>query len=156
MSAAFRLAAACSLALFVACSPNAQDVELAQPDGARFATEVYPVLLRDCGMSQCHGAEARFFRVFGPGRTRLDADTDVLAPATPQEILTSYNRARALLEPPPHARDSLLLRKPLARDAGGTSHEGSNVYGRNVYADTQAEGYALIAAWADSMEASSR
>src|ERR1700755_2646142 len=35
-----------------------------------FTNDVIPVLLRDCGFQACHGSPERFFRVWGPGRTR--------------------------------------------------------------------------------------
>lgn len=131
-----------------ACSADEKPVGLPSPSGSGFADDVYPVLLRDCGMSQCHGAETRFFRVVGPGRARLSEDTDALAPVTPQEILFSYDRAISMLEPAPHTGQSLLLRKPLDPRAGGASHEGRDAYGRNVYAETTAPGYRAIATWA--------
>jgi hypothetical protein len=131
-----------------ACSAEETAAGLPSPPGDRFADDVYPVLLRDCGMAHCHGDEQRFFRVVGPGRTRLSATTDLLAPATPQEILWSNDRTVSMLEPAPHTRASLLLRKPLELSAGGASHEGSDAYGRNVYADPQMEGYQTISSWA--------
>lgn len=131
-----------------ACGAEEPPPGLASPSGDRFTEEVYPVLLRDCGMSQCHGSEARFFRVAGPGRARLSTDTDALAPATALEVLWSYDRTVSMLMAAPRTRESLLLRKPLEPSAGGAFHEGNDAYGRNVYADTSAPGYRTIASWA--------
>ena len=131
-----------------ACSPASGKARLAQPDGERFALEVYPVLLRDCGMSQCHGAEARFFRVFGPGRTRLSAKTDPLEGVLGQEVLESYQRASALLEDRRHPERSLLLRKPLAPAAGGATHKGSDRYGHDIYGSKADPGYVVLERWA--------
>src|SRR5262245_16519045 len=40
-------------------------------DDLEFTGTVLPILLRDCGFQACHGSQERFFRVYGPGRTRL-------------------------------------------------------------------------------------
>jgi len=139
------------LILFVvtsgACGGDSASVALPEPDGDEFAADVYPILLRDCGSSGCHGASERFFRVVGPGRTRLSPEQAPLDPATAQEILESYRRARAMLEP-----DSgdlpLLLRKPLALAAGGATHGGHDVFGRNVYASRDDANYRVLERWA--------
>jgi hypothetical protein len=141
----------CLSAGLCACASAEPSARLPSPDGDRFAREVYPVLLRDCGMSNCHGSPQRFFFVAGPGRTRLSSDTDLLAPATAAEILVSYDRTISMLQGAAGARASLLLRKPLDLAAGGAAHEGDDVYGRNVYADTEAQGYRTIASWALGM-----
>lgn len=135
-----------------ACAPAAGSGTLAEPDGEQFASEVYPVLLRDCGMSQCHGAEARFFRVFGPGRARLSSETDPLETVLGPEVLESYQRARAMLEDRSHPERSLLLRKPLARAAGGASHEGADHYGRDVYGSRRDPGYVVLRRWASAVK----
>jgi hypothetical protein len=113
-----------------------------------FEREVYPVLLTDCAFSQCHGAPQRFFKVFGPGRTRLTtADgSDPLA----LEIQASYEHARSMLVGDgqrPYYR-SLLLLKPLDVGLGGIGHGGADVYGRNVYRSAQNPGYATLVRWA--------
>jgi hypothetical protein len=117
-------------------------------DAEAFAVEVYPILLRDCAMSQCHGAPERFFRVVGPGRVRLSEHTGPLEPATAAEVRLSLTRARSMLERSASERP-LLLRKPLALDAGGATHEGSDRYGRNVYLSRSDPSYVAIERWAD-------
>jgi hypothetical protein len=124
-------------------------VALPEPDGAVFAAEVYPVLLRDCGSPTCHGSNQRFFHIVGPGRTRLSQDQRPLDPATPAEILESYRRTRGMLEPGPEPLP-LLLSKPLAAAAGGASHGGRDLYGRNVYASPDAANYQVLTRWADN------
>ena len=54
-----------------ACTDTEEPSGFAKRDFMRFQREVYPVLLRDCAFSQCHGSGDRFFRVWGPGRERL-------------------------------------------------------------------------------------
>jgi hypothetical protein len=135
------------LVITSACSADQIGASLPEPDGDAFARDVYPVLLRDCGSPTCHGASARFFHLVGPGRTRLSEEQDPLDPVTPQEILESYRRTRAMLE-----RDSdelpLLLRKPLDQSVGGASHGGRDLYGRNVYRSREDPSYLVIARWA--------
>lgn len=127
------------------------DERIAQPpelDRARFDAEVYPLLLRDCGFPACHGDRDRFFRVFGPGRTRLSADTSLYEPATAAEREATFDRARSMLAAVPDPTQSLLLRKPLEERAGGGAHLGLDALGRNVYASTEDPAWQTIAAWA--------
>src|SRR5262249_26600164 len=119
---------------------------------ASFELTVYPLLLRDCGFPACHGAEGRFFRVFGPGRLRLSESTPTFAPATAAELAQSYARARSMLAHETSVMDSWLLRKPLAREAGGAEHNGEDRYGRNVYASKDAPAYVALMQWAMSQQ----
>jgi hypothetical protein len=122
--------------------------EIASADRAQFDREVYPVLLADCAFSRCHGAPERFFQVFGPGRLRL-TNPDGSDPL-PLEMQASYERARSMLVTDgsrPLAESPLLL-KPLDPSAGGTSHRGVDVFGRNVYRFVTDPGYATLVRWA--------
>lgn len=121
---------------------------LPELDRAQFQSSVYPVLLRDCAFSECHGAEHRFFQVYGPGRVRLDPALSANDPATAPEIELSYERARSMLATDARIEDSLLLRKPLEIAAGGQGHEGTDALGRNVYATRADPGYAALVGWA--------
>lgn len=126
------------------------ELTLVSPDRASFEVEVYPVLLRDCGFHACHGSNQRFFQVFGPGRRRLSAGIEPLDPATSEEIAYTYDRARSMLDA--HAtQSSLLLRKPLATEAGGTGHEGTDDLGRNVYQSKTEPGYETLSRWANTI-----
>ena len=115
-----------------------------------FQKEVYPVLLRDCGFPACHGASERFFRVFGPGRTRLPNDLGVLPEPfelpTGEELSTSQSLALSMIDRE-HLQWSLLLRKPLAISAGGAGHLGVDGYGRDVYRTAQDAGFLALARW---------
>jgi len=124
---------------------------LAQPpdvDRAIFEAEVYPILLRDCGFPACHGDGDRFFRVHGPGRTRLDPSSLPYDPPSTEEIDATFDRARSMLSGVPDPMQSLLLRKPLEAAAGGGAHVGLDALGRNVYASTDDPSWQAIAAWA--------
>lgn len=127
---------------------------LAEPpvvDRASFETDVYPVLLRDCAFPACHGNPSRFFRVFGPGRTRLDPTTGLYSAPTTAEIDASFDRARSMLSGVPDPRQALLLRKPLEPSEGGAAHMGVDALGRNVYSTRDDPGWRAIAAWAGAL-----
>jgi hypothetical protein len=117
-------------------------------DYAMFEASVYPVLLRDCAFSECHGHELRFFHVFGPGRARIDPMLEPADPATAEEIRATYQRAVSMLASDRDIARSLLLTKPLESRAGGQGHKGTDVLGRNVYASADDPSYQLLRAWA--------
>jgi hypothetical protein len=114
-----------------------------------FQRDVYPVLLRDCAFAACHGAPERFFRVWGPGRTRLATGTGVPEPfdlPTGAELSTSYSLALSMIDDA-HPEQSLLMRKPLAVAAGGAGHLGVDGYGRDVYRTTEDNGFLALASF---------
>lgn len=139
------------------CADRIEPTVFARRDFSKFKREVYPVLLRDCGFPACHGAPKRFFRVWGPGRVRLDGVETVNGvdrPTTtgPFEVPTlaeqsgTFAFALSMIEERDVA-SSLLLRKPLAVEAGGAGHRGVDGYGRDVYRTTQDSGYVTLARW---------
>lgn len=108
---------------------------------------VFPVLMRDCGFHTCHGSQERFFRLYGPGRARLDPDnTRAFAPLTGDEASASFQSALSFVDKA-HPEESLLLRKPLAVAAGGAGHEGVDPFGRNLYRTRDDPGYQALEAW---------
>jgi hypothetical protein len=141
---AFALCAACA-------DTNAAQNSVPIPDGKQFVDEVYPVLLRDCAFSSCHGSRDRFLQVLGPGRPRLDPDTtEVADPMLYEEVLFSYERARSMLATGATATQSLLLLKPLEFSAGGQGHRGADDYGRNVFRSKREPGIQTFLQWAYS------
>lgn len=134
--------------LLSACTVDAPPLRVPSPDANQFALEVYPLLLRDCGFPACHGDPRRFFRVFGPGRTRLSPELLPGDPATADEIQQSYERARSMLVGEPSIARAALLRKPLAAAAGGAGHGGEDAWGSNIYASPEDPRYQLLRAWA--------
>ena len=122
--------------------------EIAVADPTLFSREVYPVLLADCAFSQCHGAEQRFFRVFGPGRERLKDASGAVSPAL--EVQASYVRALSMLitDGSRPIAESQLLIKPLDLASGGSAHGGVDVYGRNVYRSSSEPNYTVLLNWA--------
>ena len=136
-----------------ACTGESAPFELADASHEQFEREVYPVLLRDCAMSRCHGSEERYFRVVGPGRVRLSQYTSPLDAATAAEIAVSYERARAFIAVDAALATSPLLSKPLERAAGGATHGGQDRFNRNVYANREAQGYLTLAAWIEHQSA---
>lgn len=113
------------------------------PDWDAFVREVYPILLRDCGFERCHGASARPFHVYGPGRHRWEPDDDPFDPVREQELWISYQRARSMLVDGPGG--PLLLRKVLP----GGGHAGLDRHGASVYGDRDDPSYRVLASWAD-------
>ena len=144
--AAVRFVLVLALGLLGGCGDDPGPLQLAIPDRAQFDLEVYPVLLRDCGFHACHGSSERFFQVFGPGRGRMFAVTQPLAEVTLEEVAHSYERARSMIDAGEPAM-SLLLRKPLAVEAGGQGHEGTDELGRNVYQTQTDPGYMVLSRW---------
>lgn len=134
---------ACALC---ACGGDTPELMLAQPDFPAFQAEVYPVLLRDCGFSTCHGSSERYLQVYGPGRRRLDPLTPLLDPPTDVEILHSYYRALSMIDAGAHDQ-SLLLRKPLSLAVGGAGHEGVDSWMRDVYTSKQEPNYIVLERW---------
>lgn len=137
-----------ALSLLCACAVDAPALRVPAPDANQFALEVYPILLRDCGFPACHGDARRFFRVFGPGRTRLSPELLPGDPASDEEIQQSYDRARSMLSGEKSVAASALLRKPLAKSAGGAGHEGEDPWGSNIYLSPQDPRYQILRAWA--------
>jgi len=140
---------AVALLAAVGCEPPSTDAAPAHREFSQFRSEVYPVLLRDCGFQACHGAPGRFFRVWGPGRARLPGQTRTPDPfdlPSGDELSASYSLALAFIDDSNPA-GSDLLRKPLALEAGGAAHGGIDGYGRNIYRTAQDSGLATLAAW---------
>jgi hypothetical protein len=134
------------LGLFAACG-RSQGFKIASRDYAQFKADVHPHLLRDCGFHACHGSTDRFFRVWGVGRVRLDPMLRELSPPTTNaELDYSVQMAYSMIDFD-NPSQSLLLRKPLAVEAGGAGHEGADKYGRNVYRSVNDEGYLALARW---------
>jgi hypothetical protein len=136
------------LACLVGCQVDDQGGAVPEADAEVFRRDVYPVLLADCAFPACHGTHERFFAVFGPGRARLSLDTPVLDPATPDELALSFTRARSMLVSPDGIRRSPLLRKPLAKAAGGAGHGGEDEWGENIYASKQDPNFQALFFWA--------
>jgi hypothetical protein len=136
--------------IFVACTDEPSwSGEIGSADQSLFDREVYPILLRDCAHNQCHGAPQRFLQVFGPGRARLRGPwfgAELLA----QERRLSYERALSMLitDGSRPVSESRLLMKPLEPAAGGASHGGVDLYGRNVYRSSADPAYAVLVRWA--------
>ncbi len=131
------------------CKSGDDKAVFAHREFQQFQHEVYPVLLRDCAFQACHGAPARFFRVWGPGRARLPTPMglpDEFDQPTVDEISATESLALSMIDDGDPGR-SLLLRKPLAVAAGGSGHLGVDKHGRDIYRTAQDSGYLTIARW---------
>ena len=147
MTRLFAVASSVMLALAVGCADVEPGSGLAAPDRVLFDAEVWPILVRDCGFSACHGSAPRFFRVLGPGHERLDPAMRLGAPVTEAELQLSYDRARSMLDSV-DPNDSVLLLKPLSVEAGGSGHEGTDLFGRNVYHSVDDPSFQVLVRWA--------
>jgi len=134
--------------LLASCALEPLPADPPAPSRAVFDTVIYPILARDCGFPACHGSSDRFFRVFGPGRARLDEETALTDVVTPGELAASYDRARSMLSGASSAESSLLVRKPLEVDLGGAPHMGVDQHGRDVYSSENSQGYIALLEWA--------
>jgi len=134
--------------LLAACVSPVEESNPPPVDACAFERDVYPVLARDCGFPACHGSETRGLQVWAPGRTRLDPATPQTALVTPEEIARTFDRTRSMLGGARTPEESLLLRKPLAIDAGGAGHMGRDSAGRDIYLSVEAPGYVAIETWA--------
>jgi hypothetical protein len=135
--------------------PASGRAAVARRDTSQFEHEVWPVLMRDCGFHACHGSPDRFFRVFGIGRARLFPEDEQLPNSGQIKAMSNHvalerdytlQFALAMIDPVDPSQ-SLLLRKPLAIEAGGSGHFGMDKFGRNVYRTTDSAGYLTLARW---------
>lgn len=141
------IAVASAVAL-AACTLPEHDPSVPEADPVMFREQVYPVILADCGFHGCHGDPAHAFAVFGPGRRRLRADTDLDAPVTAEELAVSFTRARSMLVSREGLQRAPLLRKPLAVEAGGVGHEGTDPWGHGVYTRKDDPRFQVLVTWA--------
>jgi hypothetical protein len=137
---------AVSIACAAGCSDSSGEFAITTPDYSTFETQVMPVLARDCSFHTCHGARQRFFQVLGPGRPRLSPLTPDADPLTPEELRFNYERARSMIDRDDPARSPLFL-KPLEPVAGGAGHEGTDLFGRDVYQDKLDPGFLVLRNW---------
>lgn len=115
--------------------------------------EAYPVLLRDCAFFACHGSSERLFQVWGPKRRRLfegNLTGNEERERIGQESEKTFQMALGFVDINDPGR-SLLLRKGLDPQAGGTGHLGLDKFGRNVYRSGDSPGYVQLAKWVYSL-----
>jgi hypothetical protein len=121
-----------------------------------YAEDAYPVMLRDCGFFACHGSTDRLFQVWGPRRKRIDGPQEPYGDASEESLRIGREKTATLelaigfidLDDP---KNSLLLRKGLDPQAGGTGHLGVDNFGRNVYRSAASPGYVDLAKWVYSL-----
>lgn len=140
--------AACVLVGLTACVGDPQPAGPPDVSRAAFESQVYPILVRDCGFPACHGNPERFFRVYGPSRLRIDDTIELDAPPTTLEIDATFERARSMLASAESPEESLLLRKPLEVDEGGAAHMGIDARGRDVYRNRESGSWRTLLEWA--------
>jgi hypothetical protein len=123
-----------------------------------FAEGVYPVLLRDCAFFACHGSTERLFQVWGPKRRRMNdlpLTGDEELARIDMEMKKTFEMAVGFVDVNDPG-NSLLLRKGLDPQAGGTGHLGLDKYGRNVYRSGSSPGYLTLAKWVYDLQAKAK
>ena len=121
-----------------------------------WAEGAYPVLMRDCAFFACHGSTDRLFQVWGPKRRRI-FEGDLVDDAERLRLGEESNATFAMALGFVDINDpgsSLLLRKALDAQAGGTGHLGLDKFGRNVYRSGDSPGYVELAKWVYSLRPS--
>jgi hypothetical protein len=128
----------------------------ATPTSKLWSDGAYPVLMRDCSFFACHGSTDRLFQVWGPKRRRLyegNLEGDDERIRLGEESSRTFEMAVGFVDITDPSR-SLLLRKALDAQAGGTGHLGLDKFGRNVYRSGDSPGYVELAKWVYSLRAS--
>ena len=99
---------------------------------ARFVRDVQPVLRARCASASCHGTP--------------NADLYLTCGTTDAALRWNYFAARAHVDLSPSLSE--LLRRPLAKQRGGTFHEGGT-----VFASTDDPDYVRLRGWAEDLVA---
>ena len=146
LSAALLLGVVSNIAM--GCQSETAVDQTPSADMDTFREEAYPVLMRDCGFNACHGVQERFLIIFGPNRARIDPATHHDTPVLPLEMEVTHARARSMLVTSGPVTSSLLLTKPLEKNAGGVGHGGVDDFNRNVYQSVDDPGYVALLKWA--------
>lgn len=128
------------------CGEPEGEFAITTPDYTAFETQVMPVLARDCSFHTCHGARQRFFQVLGPGRPRLSPLSLDSDPLTTDELRFNYERARSMIDRDNPERSPLFM-KPLEPGAGGAGHEGTDLFGRDVYESRLDPSFLVLQSW---------
>ena len=133
------------VATLSACGPAAGTEPLAMADLETFEARVEPHLEARCSLGGCHGRAERPLALYAPGAYRADPERTYLdEPLDAFELLENARRISAFAGDL-RAADTLVIRKPLAIEAGGVWHGGGSVF----VDDTDPSCRALVG-WLDS------
>jgi hypothetical protein len=125
---------ACTHTLVTRPYIDTQSPPIDQRSYQRFVDQVAPALQARCAGAVCHGAPT--------------ADLYLNCGTNDAELRWNYEMALRYLDEVPATSE--LLRRPLAASAGGSYHEGGD-----VFADVQDADYRKLLAWADQTVSSS-
>ncbi len=108
-----------------------------------FACKVQRPLARRCSMLACHGVDGHAFRVYSPGKLRLDPNAmqtlqDRDGPITGAEIHANFSSARGLVWGAASVDDVPLVHKTIPAAFGGGEHVGGVVFRSPVDPDLTA------------------
>ncbi|MBK9033262.1 MAG: hypothetical protein IPL61_18650 [Myxococcales bacterium] len=128
------------------CSVPDDEVVVPDADPVVFKDAVYPILLRDCAFTACHGNPDRFLAVFGPGRAAARGHRPRRA-GHRRGAGRHLHRTRSMLMSPAgsSARRSC---KPLAEADGGVRHRGTDPWGNAIFPSKDDPRFVVLAQWA--------
>lgn len=111
-----------------------------------FIEQAQPVFAARCSNPSCHGAPERPLSLYAVHRYRMDpAKVYADEPLGEDELRHNFLQASIFLHDVREASRSLLLTKPLAVRAGGTSHADVD-----VFLDTYDYDYQRLHAWIEA------
>jgi hypothetical protein len=128
------------------CAVSPPQTNVPALDQAYFEAKVEPELIASCAYSTCHGAPLRPMRVYSLAGLRIDPSLTSNQPLTPEEHFANFKRAQTVAAATSSTLPEL-LRKPLQIEQGGAGHGGVDRFGQNVYANKEAAGWKVLAAW---------
>lgn len=124
-------------------------VPLPEGDLELFASTVHPVLAAHCGDPSCHGRSDRPLEVYSTGQHRSDpARVFLEEPISQDEVVRNARNVAAFALDATSPDECAVLRKPLARAAGGEWHEGGEIFPSRDDRD-----YRAVRAWLSSLRA---
>lgn len=106
-----------------------------------YERDVHPLLEASCATLDCHGGDRRPLQLFAETGRRLRADYRG-ALVQPDELVANVHALRTIDVGEPDLDRGMLLRKPLARSAGGAHHVGGD-----LWASRQHPGYVCLRAF---------
>ncbi len=137
---------ALALAVVLAsCGPAPGDAPVPELDEGFYVEHVHPVVRFSCASLDCHGDEGRPLRIYAEDGLRIRAELRGHphdAPLDPEEAAWNAAAFAGIDPEPSDLAHSLVLQKPLARDAGGVAHEGGD-----LWPSSDDPSYVCLASW---------
>jgi hypothetical protein len=143
------------LLLLLACVDEGAALRVPPLDADRYALEVQPYVAASCGTLDCHGDPGRPLRIYSElGLRRADdlraspvgaeLDPEPLSDDELQDNVLAFAALQPELSP---GDEQLPLSKPLAGAAGGSHHEGGDLWD-----GTEHPGYRCVRRWLEGLD----